>query len=169
MNEQIVRICCDTKPDLATLVPEKREEITTESGLDVVAQHARIAAVTARLFDAGIPEVALFVDPELDQIRATADTGANCIELHTGDFALAKTQAAQAQELERLAAASNLAHSLGIRVHAGHGLDYKNFAVFNQAVPHVREVSIGFAVVARAIFVGFEQAVREMIAVVKSS
>ncbi len=169
MNEQIVQICCDTKPDLATLVPEKREEVTTESGLDVINHAPRIREVNQRLFDSGIEEVALFVDPDLDQIKATADTGANCIELHTGDFALARTHDDRTRELNRLADAARLAHSLGIRIHAGHGLDYKNYAAFKHNVPHIREVSIGFAVVARAIFVGFEQAVREMIAVVKSS
>lgn len=169
MNEQIVQICCDTKPDLATLVPEKREEVTTESGLDVVAHTDRIRAVTQKLYGAGIAEVALFVDPDLDQIRATADTGANCIELHTGDFALARTHEQQAASLMRLAESAQLAHSLGIHVHAGHGLDYKNYAAFKHTVPHIREVSIGFAVIARAMFVGFEQAVREMLTVVKSS
>ena len=167
MNAEIVALCCEIQPDLATLVPEKREEVTTESGLDVLSNRKQLKEVTRKLFDAGIEEVAFFVDPELDQIKASVECGANCIELHTGDYATASSVFERNQVLKRLADASQLAHDLGIFVHAGHGLDYKNYAAFNQAVPHIKEVSIGFAIVARALFVGFEQAVREMLAIVK--
>lgn len=153
---------------LATLVPETREEITTERGLDIVKHKSRIKAVTAQLFDAGIQEVALFVDPVPAQIEAVAATGANCIELHTGEYALAQTHADRMHQLERLAAAATQAHNMGITVHAGHGLDYSNYALFKQHVPYISEVSIGFAVIARAMFIGFEQAVREMVRIVKS-
>ncbi len=168
MNDSIVTLCCEIQPELATLVPEKREEVTTESGLDVIKHKDRVSGVVQRLYDAGIQEVALFVDPELDQIKATAETGANCIEMHTGDYAIAKTYQERLSVLERLAEAAELAHGLGLSVHAGHGLDYKNYHLFKQTVPHINEVSIGFAVVARAVFIGFEQAVREMLAIVKS-
>ncbi|MFK7848229.1 MAG: pyridoxine 5'-phosphate synthase [Rhodothermales bacterium] len=167
MNDKIVALCCEMQPDLATIVPEKREEVTTESGIDVLLHKAKIKEVTNRLYDAGVQEVALFVDPDLDQIKATAETGANCIEMHTGEYAIAKTKTARLAELKKLADAANLAHSMGINVHAGHGLDYANYALFKQAVPHISEVSVGFAVIARAMFIGFEQAVREMLRVVK--
>ena len=167
MNEEVVQLCCDIQPHLATLVPERREEITTEKGLDVIAGSDKITQVVRRLYDSGIGEVALFVDPDIDQIKATAETGANCIELHTGDYALAVSREAQLTIINRLAAAATTAHSLGLKVHAGHGLDYSNFALFRNSVPHVTEVSIGFAIVARALFVGFERAVQEMLHVVK--
>lgn len=165
--EEVVAFCCDTQPDLATLVPERREEITTEGGLDVVANRARLDAVIPRLYDAGIREVALFVDPDPAQIAACADVGANCIELHTGDYANARTPDAQQAIADRLAEAAEQAHDLGLHVHAGHGLDYRNYARFRATVPHLAEVSIGFAIVARAVYVGMEQAVREMRDLVK--
>lgn len=166
-NEDIIRICCATQPHLATLVPERREEVTTEGGLDVVAHRKRLQQVIPRLNDAGIEEVALFVDPDLEQIDAAKAVGANAIELHTGDFANAPTAAAQQAVAERLAQGAIHAHTLGLHVHAGHGLDYHNFHVFQRTVPHVREVSIGFAIVARSVFTGLEEAVREMRRVVK--
>lgn len=163
----VVAICCDVQPELATLVPERREEVTTEGGLDVISHRDRLQAVIARLFDAGIGEVALFVDPEPDQIDAAQEVGANCIELHTGDFANATTPAAQQAVAERLADAARQAHALGLHVHAGHGLDYHNYPRFADAVPHVKEVSIGFAIVARSVFVGLDRAVRDMRRLVK--
>ncbi len=161
-DEEIVAICCDVQPDLATLVPERREEVTTEGGLDVTAHRERLTATLPRLFDAGIEEVALFVDPVPEQIEAAKEVGANAVELHTGDFANASTRAEREDTLHRLAAGAERAHQLGLRLHAGHGLDYHNYPAFAAGVPHVEEVSIGFAVVGRAVFVGLEQAVREM-------
>ena len=168
-EEEVVSICCDVAPDLATLVPERREEVTTEGGLDVTASRPRLNAVTDRLYDAGVDQVSLFVDPVPAQIEATAAVGANCVELHTGDFAEAPTEAAQREEAERLATAADAAHEAGLRVHAGHGLNYKNFSLFRETVPHVAEVSIGFAVMARAILVGMDQAVRDMRATVANA
>ncbi|WP_208425890.1 MULTISPECIES: pyridoxine 5'-phosphate synthase [Salinibacter] len=168
-EEEVVSICCDVVPDLATLVPERREEVTTEGGLDVTASRPRLDAVTDRLYDAGVDQVSLFVDPVPAQIEATAAVGANCVELHTGDFAEASTEAARREEAERLAAAADAAHEAGLRVHAGHGLDYNNFSLFRGTVPHVAEVSIGFAVMARAILVGMDQAVRDMRATVANA
>ena len=164
---EIVRICCETQPALATLVPERRDEVTTEGGLDVRGHAAVLRDTTAQLLGAGIAEVALFVDPDPAQLEAAAETGANAIELHTGDFANAQTPAEQAAEAAHLADAARIAHSLGLRVHAGHGLDYHNYPVFAARVPHVREVSIGFAVVARAVLVGLDKAVRTMRYLVK--
>ncbi len=166
-NPDVVRICCETQPELATLVPERREEVTTENGLDVTGRKEQLRDVVAQLRDAGIAEVALFVDPVDKEIDAARETGADCIELHTGDFANAKSRLARARCAADLARAAERAHALGLVVHAGHGLDYRNYGAFRAAVPHVREVSIGFAVVARAILVGMEQAVREMRALVK--
>jgi pyridoxine 5-phosphate synthase len=154
-------------PDLATLVPERREEVTTEGGLDVAANRERLGTTIARLYDAGVEQVSLFVDPVPSQIEAAAATEANCVELHTGDYAEAPTDAAQRTEAERLADAAKTAHDAGLRVHAGHGLNYRNVPLFREAVPHVAEVSIGFAVVARSVFVGLDQAVRDMRATVK--
>ena len=122
MNDNIVALCCEIQPDLATIVPEKREEVTTESGLDVIRHQQKVKQVTERLYNAGIQEVALFVDPVVDQIRATADTGANCIEMHTGEYAIAKTKEEKRSELAKLAKTATLAHELGLTVHAGHGL-----------------------------------------------
>ncbi|PSQ73566.1 MAG: pyridoxine 5'-phosphate synthase [Bacteroidetes bacterium QH_9_64_21] len=161
-EEEVVSICCDVTPDLATLVPERREEVTTEGGLDVAANRKRLETVTDRLYDAGVPQVSYFVDPVPSQIEAAADAGANCVELHTGDFAEAPTEEARREEAQRLARGAEAAHEAELRVHAGHGLDYRNFPLFRDVVPHVAEVSIGFAVMARAILVGMDQAVRDM-------
>lgn len=166
-DDDVVAICCDVQPDLATLVPERREEVTTEGGLDVRAARDRLESVITRLYDAGIPQVSLFVEPNPAQIQAAADVGANCVELHTGDFANAPTEADQRAIAQRLANGAQAAHDAGLRVHAGHGLDYTNFPLFADEVSHVQEVSIGFAVMARAILVGMDTAVREMRRVVK--
>lgn len=166
-DAEIVQICCDLQPHLATLVPERREEITTEGGLDVFRTRQRLLEVIPKLYDAGIQEVALFLDPDLDQIEAAKEVGANAIELHTGDYANASTPALKRHVAQRLGAAAEKAHALGLQVHAGHGLDYRNYALFAALVPHVHEVSIGFAIIARAVLVGMHQAVREMRKVVK--
>lgn len=166
-DEDVVSICCEVRPDLATLVPERREEVTTEGGLDVLTHEMDLRKVVARLLAAGIDEVAVFVDPDLSQIEAAADVGANCIELHTGDFANAESPEERRHLAEILADASEKAHELGLAVHAGHGLNYHNFHAFKDTVGHIEEVSIGFAIVARAVLVGIEQAVREMRLLVK--
>jgi pyridoxine 5-phosphate synthase len=166
-DDEVVSICCDVSPDLATLVPERREEVTTEGGMDVRAGRKRLDTVIPRLYDAGIDQVGLFVDPVPEQIEAAADVGANTVELHTGDYANAATDATRQTEAERLARGARVAHEAGLRVHAGHGLDYRNVPLFRETVPHVAEVSIGFAVVARAVMVGLDQAVRDMATLVK--
>ena len=166
-NEEMVSICCATHPDLATLVPEKREEITTEGGLDVIRHQTILSDTVDRLHQAGIGEVALFVDPDPDQIRAVRDTGASAIELHTGDFANAPAGEEQLYEVQKLARAADVGHESGLTIHAGHGLDYNNYSLFARSVPHVCEVSIGFAIVARSVFVGIGAAVTEMAQLVK--
>ncbi len=167
LAEEIVTICCDIQPQLATLVPEKREEVTTEGGLDVRANMERLGQVIPRLYDHGIAQVALFVDPVPDQIKASADSGANSIELHTGDYANAPTDEHRQDILNRLASAAELAHELGLTVHAGHGLDESNYPAFGRAIPHLSEVSIGFAVVSRALFTGMEQSVSDMRSIIE--
>lgn len=167
-NEDIIEICCSICPDLATIVPEHREEITTEGGLDVLSRQDSLKISVDRLKTAGVGQVALFVDPDLDQIRAVRDTGACTIELHTGDFANADSEDLQLHEAERLAKAATLAHESGLIVHAGHGLDYHNFSLFSFMVPHVQEVSIGFSVIAHSVFVGLGEAVSEMAQIVKA-
>lgn len=166
MADEIVGICCATRPDLATLVPERREEVTTEGGLDVVRQVNHVRAVVDRLHAAGITEVALFVDPEPDQIEAAAASGADAVELHTGDFARAGSEIALRRECDRLGAAARAAARHGLLLHAGHGLDYLNYPTFRAATPGLSEVSIGFAIIARAVFTGLDQAVRDMAALV---
>lgn len=166
-SDDVVSICCDVQPDLATLVPERREEVTTEGGLDVRATRDRLEQVIPRLRNAGVGQISLFVEPNPDQIEAAVKVGADTVELHTGDFANASTETEQHALAERLAEGARAAHGAGLRVHAGHGLDYQNFPVFRETVPHVAEVSIGFAIVSRAVLAGMEQAVREMRRVVK--
>jgi pyridoxine 5-phosphate synthase len=147
------------KPSDVCLVPEKRAELTTEGGLDVIAHQNEITRASRELAAAGI-RVSLFIDPDPEQIRAAHDTGAPVIELHTGTYADCEGKQ-QAAELQRLLAASRLAHGLGLQVNAGHGLHYTNVQAV-ASLPHMVELNIGHAIVARAIFTGLETAVREM-------
>jgi pyridoxine 5-phosphate synthase len=159
-EEDVVVIACQTKPDQATLVPERREEVTTEGGLDVAGQRARVAQVVGRLRDAGI-SVSLFLDPDPRQIEAGADVGADAVELHTGQYALAKPGPDQQKELETLKTAGVRVRESGMVLHAGHGLTYRNVKPV-ASIEGMHELNIGHSIVARAIMVGFEQAVREM-------
>jgi pyridoxine 5-phosphate synthase len=149
-------------PDEATLVPEKRQELTTEGGLDVASQLIHIGRAVAALEELGIT-VSLFIDPQAAQVRAAAASGAAFIELHTGAYAQAwgRSGAATARELKRLRGACELAHRLGLGVNLGHGLTYANVALV-AALPHVEDLNIGHNIVARACLVGMEKAVREM-------
>ncbi len=155
----IVAIACHTRPDQATLVPEKREEVTTEGGLDLFANRQRVAEAIAALRAADI-EISLFIDPDLRQIDEAARLHADAVELHTGEYALTSGEA-QAAELARLVAAARHVRSLGLTLHAGHGLTYRNVKPV-AAIEGMSELNIGHSIVARAIMVGFEQAVREM-------
>ncbi len=159
VTEEMVGIAVAVRPADCCFVPERRQEITTEGGLDVPAQAARIQEAAARLRQAGV-RVALFIDPEWRQVEAAAAAGAAVIELHTGAYAEA-SGAARATELERLRAAARLGAGLGLEVHAGHGLNYHNV----QPVATIREIvelNIGHALIAHALFVGLPTAVREM-------
>ena len=163
--EEIVGIAIAARPEQATLVPEKREEVTTEGGLDVIGNRDRIAEVTQRLQSAGI-EVSLFIDPEEDQIAATRELGATAVELHTGCYADATSAEAQAAELEKLRAAGACAIEQGLLLHMGHGLTYRN-VVPVAIIPNVSELNIGHSIIARAVLVGMERAVREMKALIQ--
>ena len=166
LSSDVVQVCLETRPDLATLVPERREELTTEGGLDVLASLTRLREVVPRLQDAGI-EVATFVDPDIEQIEASHAAGCDAIELHTGEFARVWQGGATNLGLDKFSAAAERAHDLGLKVHAGHGLDYGNYGAFREAVSHLAEVSIGFAIIAESVFVGLDEAVRRMNRLVK--
>jgi pyridoxine 5-phosphate synthase len=160
-TDEMIGIALEVKPDQITLVPEKREELTTEGGLDVVSNRKHIADAIARLKGDGIP-ISLFIEADREQIAVSKEIGADAIELHTGSYANAKTDAAQAAELERLIASGRQAVALGLRVHAGHGLTYRNIIPIKQ-IPKLHEVNIGHNIVARAVLVGLDRAVRDML------
>ena len=161
MEAIALRIC----PDMVTLVPEKREEVTTEGGLDVQAQAASLGPLVGRLQAAGIP-VSLFVDPDSAQLEACAASGARWVELHTGAYAEA-SWADQPLELARLTEGSHVARSLGLRVNAGHGLTYQNVEPV-AAIEGMEELNIGHTIVARALAVGLQEAVSQMKALVQN-
>lgn len=157
---EMVEIALEIRPDYVTLVPEKRQEVTTEGGLDVLTQQVNLNLVVARLQSEGIP-VSLFIDPNPDQIHAAAQVGAKFIELHTGRYAEAHAEEEQRRELTLLATASEKARSSGLRVNAGHGLTYWNVGPVARLFG-MEELNIGHSVIARAVLVGLERAVREM-------
>ena len=164
---EIVEIALKLKPEIVCLVPERRLEVTTEGGLDVVAAEKSLTATRQRMNNAGI-EVSLFIAPDEQQIAAAARTGSQFVELHTGTFAEHfDDEKKRAIELQRLVAGAEQAHSLGLKVNAGHGLNYVNLpALFR--VPHLVELNIGHSLVSRAVFVGMETAVKDMLAVMKN-
>jgi len=159
--DEIVRVARDIRPDTATLVPERREELTTEGGLDVGGDLEHLRSVTKRLKDARI-SVSMFIDPEGDQVDASFEVGADAVEFHTGRFCDATDERSRADELERLIMAVRHASKKDIKIAAGHGLNYDNTKQVIRALPEVVEYNIGHSIVARAIYVGMEQAVREM-------
>jgi pyridoxine 5-phosphate synthase len=158
---EILQIALKLLPDDACLIPENRREVTTEGGLDAAGQIKTLEPTVQRLQSAGI-RVSLFIEPSPDQIDAAKKLGAEMIELHTGTYANAFGKA-HGEELARLRGAANYAYNLGLVVNAGHGINYKNIAGI-LTVPHLAELNIGHAIVSRAIFVGLENAVREMTA-----
>jgi pyridoxine 5-phosphate synthase len=160
-NEEVLGVALSVKPDQATLVPERREEITTEGGLDIIAHKTRAAEVVARLRDAGI-SVSLFLDPQSKQIEEAARMKADAIELHTGQYAQHRLETAPRQnELEKLIATGAMVRQMGMALHAGHGLNYHNVQPV-AAIEGMHELNIGHSIVARAVMVGFQEAVREM-------
>ncbi|MDZ4821464.1 MAG: pyridoxine 5'-phosphate synthase [Planctomycetota bacterium] len=159
-ESEVLDIACQVLPDQATLVPERREEVTTEGGLDVVKHRAAVEQALKRLQGAGI-FTSLFIDPDPEQIELSAELKADAVELHTGSYALARLGPKHEGELIKLVNAAKLVGQTGMRLHAGHGLNYQNVQPVAR-LPGMRELNIGHSIVARAVMVGFQQAVREM-------
>jgi pyridoxine 5-phosphate synthase len=159
-EESMVKIALNVKPHLVTLVPERRQELTTEGGLDLAGQRERLQGLIELLHDAAIP-VSLFIEPNLTQIKAAHKVGADYVELHTGRYANATRMKEEQLELEAITQSARLAYKLGIGVSAGHGLNYRNVKRLTQ-IPEIVEYNIGHSIVARAVLVGLERAVREM-------
>jgi pyridoxine 5-phosphate synthase len=163
-TEEMQRIAREIKPDFSTLVPEKREELTTEGGLEVASRTEFLRSFIGALKDAGIV-VSLFVDPDEKQIAASKKAGADWVEIHTGAYANAALERDRERELTKIADAAQLASSLGLRVGAGHGLNYLNVPPI-AGIPEVEEMNIGHSIIARATLVGIDRAVREMIGLI---
>ncbi|MDI6641244.1 MAG: pyridoxine 5'-phosphate synthase [Elusimicrobiota bacterium] len=160
---EIVNIAVDVKPDEVCIVPEKRTEVTTEGGLDVYSQKDKLKEVIARLKEKGIV-VSLFIDPEEKQIEAAKIVGSDAVELHTGKYARSikhRAESGESIELKKLKEAGKLAVELGLILNAGHGLDYENVVPVAK-IPNMHTLNIGFAIIAKAVFVGLYQAVKEM-------
>jgi pyridoxine 5-phosphate synthase len=162
---EIVDVALRVVPDEVCLVPEKREEVTTEGGLDVIANRKELEPTIKRLQTSGI-RVSLFVDPTLEQIDAAGELGVEMVELHTVKLANAFSEKIEKEELENLQAAAKAASELKIQVNAGHGINYTNIALIHK-IPHLTELNIGHSIIARAVFTGLEAAVRDMIAAMK--
>jgi pyridoxine 5-phosphate synthase len=164
---ELVKVAFEVKPDVATLVPERREELTTEGGLDVIGQRDPVRKVVRTLRDAEI-EVSLFIDPDLDQVRAAHKVDAQRVELHTGRYAEARAGRERELEHSRLVDCAKVARKLGLTVAAGHGLNYENVQPVAR-IEEVVELNIGHAIIARAVFVGMERAVRDMLELMRLS
>ena len=167
LNPGIVTIALKIKPDQATLVPERRQEVTTEGGLDVVSNFTRVKAVTQQLKKRGII-VSLFIAADLKQIEKSKEAGAPMIELHTGTYALAKTKQSQRQQWQRLNDMTQYARRLGLIVNAGHGLNYENTKPV-ATINGMEELNIGHAIISRAVFTGLEKAVKDMLTIMKAA
>ena len=164
-TSEMVTTALEIKPDLVTLVPEKREELTTEGGLDLHLQKDVVSDATKTLQEAEIP-VSIFVDPDLDQIKLAHKINASFVEIHTGTFCDTDTPKESSDAFERIVSAAKLAHKLKLGVNAGHGLGYQTIKAF-KGLAEIDEFSIGHSIIARAVLVGLNQAVREMIALIK--
>ena len=163
-TEEMTGIALEVHPEQCSLVPEKREEVTTEGGLDVIGNRENIRVCVAELKRAGI-EVSLFIDPNPVQVEASRELEVDAVELHTGRYADAKTEDERDREFDALEEAGRLALDLDLKLHMGHGLNYRNVSRI-AAIPGLGELNIGHSIIARAIFVGLEDAVREMKALV---
>lgn len=163
--DEMVEIALEIKPDLVTLVPERREELTTEGGLDVKARQGYYNTVTERIKDGGI-RVSFFVDPDPEQVKAAHQSGADIVEIHTGHYSEARSEAEAVERFRRIASAVKSSADLNLQISAGHGLDYSNIKRF-KSLPEIEEYSIGHSIVARAVLVGLEMAVRKMVELVK--
>jgi len=164
-TEEMVSIAREIMPDMVTLVPEKREELTTEGGLDVLQKGKELEAAISTLHSSGIL-VSLFVDPDLKQVREAARIGADYIELHTGEYANATDLRQETEQWEKIRDMAMAGEKLGLGINAGHGLTYQNISRIVQ-IKQIEEVSIGHSIIARAVLVGLETAIREMLALVR--
>lgn len=164
-TDEMVEIACRIKPEQCTLVPEKRQELTTEGGLDVLGNLAGITRATSSLREAGIV-VSLFVDPTVEQIRASKESGADAIEIHTGRYAEARSEKSRHHELAAIREAIRLGNELGLTVHAGHGLNYVNILPLT-GLAGIEEFNIGHSIISRAMLVGLDRAVREMVTLIR--
>ncbi|UCC40100.1 MAG: pyridoxine 5'-phosphate synthase [Candidatus Aminicenantes bacterium] len=164
-TEDMKKIALDIKPDIVSLVPEREEELTTEGGLDVISNEQHLAPHIQELKNAGI-RVSIFVDPDLKQIEACHKVGVDLIEINTGKYADLKPGKERDEALDEIKKAADFGYKLGLEIHAGHGLDYRNVRPV-AAIPEITEFSIGFSIVARAAIVGIEEAVKEMIVLIE--
>ena len=167
LSEEIIDIALKVKPFQVTLVPEKREELTTEGGLDVRKNFDRIKKAAARFAGCGI-RVSLFIEPDSEQINATCDTGAQFIEIHTGTYANAKTEDDIQKELSKIIESTEYARSKSLRVNAGHGLDYQNTAPICK-IEGIEELNIGYSIIGRAVFCGIETAIGDMLCIIREN
>lgn len=165
-TDEMLRIALEVKPNITTLVPEKREELTTEGGLEVASRTDFMKSYISRLRQGGIV-VSLFVDPDEKQVAAARKSGADWVEIHTGAYANANTEKNREREFVKIAEAAKLAGSLGLRVGAGHGLNFINVRKIAR-IPEVEELNIGHSIISRAVLVGLERAVREMRALIEN-
>jgi len=164
-TDEMVEIALKVRPEIVCFVPERREELTTEGGLDVLSQMNRLGEIIPRIQDAGI-HVSLFVNPDKEQVEASRELRSYAIEIHTGAFAEAKSEKEREAELFRIIHSAKHGKEIGLHVHAGHGLDYINVKPIVQ-IPEIEELNIGHSIVCRALFVGLEQAVRDMATLVR--
>jgi len=165
-NDEIIQIALEVVPDLVTIVPEKRQELTTEGGLDVRSNRNKLRELCKKMHDKGI-EVSLFVDPNEMQIEEAYIVGADMVELHTGEYANAKSEKEKLEQISLLLSAAAFAHHSGLEVAAGHGLNYVNTPAICK-IREIRELSIGHSIIARAAFVGLERAVKEMLHIIET-
>jgi len=166
-NEEIIKIALKTLPDMVTIVPEKRKELTTEGGLDVASGLAKFKKLTSRMHDKNI-FVSFFVEPDEKQIEAVCKAGGDMVELHTGVYANAKNEKSLLKELGRIEKATQFAEKSGLKIAAGHGLNYSNTQPIARIIG-IHELSIGHSIISRAVFVGIESAVKEMLAIIHKS
>ncbi|HOV92778.1 MAG TPA: pyridoxine 5'-phosphate synthase [Candidatus Kapabacteria bacterium] len=166
-TDEIIAIALDLKPDLVTIVPEKRQELTTEGGLDVLAISKKLSEMTKKMHDKGI-EVSLFIEPNAMSIEQSIAVDADMVELHTGFYANAKSRKEREEEYGNLLAASEFAFQNGLKVAMGHGLNYQNTQQICE-ISHINELSIGHSIIARAVFVGLDHAVKDMLELIKNS
>ncbi|HOV22080.1 MAG TPA: pyridoxine 5'-phosphate synthase [bacterium] len=167
LSEDVIKIALETKPDQVTIVPEKREELTTEGGLDVITNFEKIKKVVETFHKSGI-KVSIFIEPDLNQIEKVKETGANFIEIHTGKYSIVKTEDEIYNELNKIIKGTEFALSIGLRVNAGHGLDYKNVTPICK-INGIEELNIGYSIICMSVFTGLHKAVTKMIKTIREN